>query len=117
VSRQHSMASRAARTPTEPEKKPLAGFYDDGAVLAMPEGDPGEWAKVQRSMAVAVADKALRDGCGGARTPDNPEGCTSQEHAAHVAQVLEDLRELDLVEDPLVVQRYHFGIAAGEGDG
>ena len=108
--RQHSMASRAARTPTEPEKKPLAGFYGDGATLAMPEGDPGEWAKVQRSMAVAVADKALRDGCGGA-------GCTGPAHPQHVAQVLEDLRELDLVEDPLVVQRYHFGIAGREGEG
>lgn len=94
-----SLASRAARTPTEPEKKPLAGFYDDCAVLAMPVSDRDakraaeERRQERRSMAVAVCDKAIRDGCEGA-------GCTSPEHGEHVWQVLEDLRELELAEDP-----------------
>jgi hypothetical protein len=54
-----------------------------------------ERRRERHSMAVAVCDKAIRDGCQGA-------GCGSPEHAAHVRQALEDLRELGLVEDPLV---------------
>lgn len=113
--RPRSVASRAALVPTGPEKKPLAGFYDDCAALAMPAADRDaardaeEKRKAGRSVAVAVCGKAIRDGCGGA-------GCASPEHAQHVRQVLEDLRELGLAEDPLVVQRYHFGHAAGEGE-
>ena len=95
-----SLASHAALVPIGPGKA-AQGFWDDGALLAMPVTDrDAEKAEEERrrerhSMAVAVCDKAIRDGCGGA-------GCTSPEHAAHVRQVLEDLRELGLVEDPLV---------------
>jgi hypothetical protein len=71
------MASRAARTPTEPEKKPLAGFYDDCAALAMPAQDEDIKAGQQQSAARGVARWSMRDahGCTGKR-------CRSPQHAA-----------------------------------
>ena len=77
MSRQHSMASRAARTPTEPEKKPLAGFYDDCAALAMPEMAPGAEQDQQQAAARGVARWAMlaAHGCTG-------RGCRSPQHAA-----------------------------------
>jgi hypothetical protein len=77
------MARHAAMAPTGPEKPPQAGFWDDGAVLAMPAADRDAARareaerRQQRDAARGVARWAMRDahGCTGKR-------CRSPQHAA-----------------------------------
>lgn len=102
------------------------GSSRENAVLAMPEPArtqeqrerAGQVQREQeREAAIQVCCQAIREGCGGGRTAGSPEGCISPDHGRHVAQVLEDLRELHLLglEDPLSLDRWHWGRAAREG--
>jgi hypothetical protein len=96
------------------------GSSRENAVLAMPEPArtaeqrerAGQVQRVQeREAAVQVCSQAIREGCGGGRTQENPEGCTDPAHAIHACWVLEDLYELGFLTDPFSYDRPHFGKA------
>jgi hypothetical protein len=77
------MASRAAEMNLAPAKPPLAGFWDDGAVLAMPvtDRDAERAGKAERRQQKDAARGVARwsmlaaHGCTGKR-------CRSPQHAA-----------------------------------
>jgi hypothetical protein len=96
--RRKSMASRAAMTPTAPERPLPAGFYDDGAVLALAKLKPKAKAAMERSASLWVCCWAIRRG-------DSAE------------QAAEDLRALGLVADPESFERWHWGKAPRDGGG
>lgn len=81
--RQKSLASHAALVPTAPEKPPPQGFWDDGAVLAMPVTDRDAeraervWREQQKDAARGVARWSMlaAHGCTG-------RGCRSPQHSA-----------------------------------
>jgi hypothetical protein len=105
------MSGIPARRPGTPVvDRDSPGSSRENATLAMPREPGGE---ENREAAIQVCCQAIREGCGGGRTGGNPEGCTSPDHGRHVVQVLEDLRELRLLdlEDPLSYDRWHFGKA------
>lgn len=85
--RRRSMASRAASTPVAADKPPLAGFWDDGAVLAMPAQRGCPVPDEDQTAARGVARWAMlaAHGCTGKR-------CRSAHHAAG-AEVRDELLE------------------------
>ena len=117
---------RVAATPVTPPRRPLSDDLAAGraeALTSMPartrteaETAAQEAARKQqgRSAAVQLCCQAIREGCAGGPTERDPEGCTSPDHPAHVAQVLEDLRELDLADDPFLASRWHWGKSAAK---
>ena len=86
-----SLASHAALVPTAPPKPPQAGFWDDGAILAMPVTDRDAeraervWREQQKDAARGVARWAMLapHGCTG-------RGCRSPQHSAG-AEVRDEL--------------------------
>jgi hypothetical protein len=92
--RAKSLASHAALVPTTPPKPPPAGFWDDGAVLAMPvtDRDAGRAEEAERRQqkdaARGVARWSMLDahGCTG-------RGCRSAEHSAG-AEVRDELLDV-----------------------
>jgi hypothetical protein len=96
-------------TPTEPEKKPLAGFYDDGAVLALVKLDEDAERDQNLRASREVARRTLYSvhGCAGTRRRLSPEGVVMDEA----------LYALGLVADPLSFERWHWGKATRDGGG
>jgi hypothetical protein len=88
------MARHAAMAPTGPEKPPQAGFWDDGAILAMPAADRDAaraervWLEQKQAAARGVARWSMYEahGCTGKR-------CRSPQHSAG-AEVRDELLDV-----------------------